>query len=189
MLYPVPAVFVSAGDAKGRTNLFTVAWTGTICTNPAMVYISVRPQRYSYGLIKDSGEFVISLPTRSQTWALDYCGVRSGRDEDKFAACSLTPGKAKELSFAPLIQECPVNIECSVTKIEELGSHHMFLGLVRCVHVDESLLDEGGRLMLEKAGLVTYCHGRYMSLGQTEGTFGWSVRKKDKRKGKKQNGY
>lgn len=177
MLYPLPAVLVSVGDRSGRVNALTVAWTGTICTNPAMVYISVRPERYSYDIIRESGEFVINLTTCELAYATDFCGVRSGRELDKLAACGLTCVKSNVLQYAPRIEQCPVNIECTVTAVEELGSHHMFLAEVRCVHVAEQLLDESGGLMLERAGLLAYCHGRYVSLGEKIGRFGWSVKK------------
>ena len=177
MVYPVPAVIISCGDRTGRTNLFTVAWTGNICTNPPMVYISVRPSRYSYELIEDSGEFVINLTTKALTKAADYCGVRSGRDEDKWKACGLTPEPAKELSFAPLVKESPVNIECRVKSHQDLGSHRMYIADVLNVHADEAFLDENGRFCLERAGLVAYSHGDYLSLGEKLGSFGYSVKK------------
>lgn len=177
MVYPVPAVIISCGDRTGRINLFTVAWTGNICTNPPMVYISVRPSRFSYELIEDSGEFVINLTTEALAKAADYCGVRSGRDEDKWKACGLTPEPAKELSFAPLIKESPVNIECRVKNHMDLGSHRMYIADVLNVHADEAYLDESGRFCLERAGLIAYSHGDYMSLGEKLGSFGYSVKK------------
>ena len=180
MVYPVPAVIISCGDRTGRTNIFTVAWTGNICTNPPMVYISVRPSRYSYELIEDSGEFVINLTTKALTKAADYCGVRSGRDEDKWKACHLTPEPAGELSFAPLIKESPVNIECRVKSHQDLGSHRMYIADVLNVHADEAYLDESGRFCLERAGLIAYSHGDYMSLGEKLGSFGYSVKKPPK---------
>ena len=145
MVYPLPAVMVSTADKEGNTNIFTVAWTGTVCTNPAMVYISVRPERYSYHMIEESGEFVINLTTEQLAHATDYCGVRSGRDVDKWKECHLTAKKAEKLTYAPVIEEAPVNIECVVTKIEKLGSHHMFLAEVKAVQVDESYMDEKGK--------------------------------------------
>lgn len=177
MLYPLPAVMVSTADRSGRSNIITVAWTGTVCTNPAMLYISVRPERYSYNLLKDSGEFVVNLTTRKLKKATDWCGVRSGRDVDKWKEMHLTAGKASKLDYAPIIEECPVNIECKVTEIKELGSHHMFLAKVEAVQVGEEYLDKKGRLQLGKAGLLAYSHGEYLTLGKTLGTFGWSVRK------------
>lgn len=133
MLYPLPAVLVSVGDESGRTNILTVAWTGTICTNPAMVYISVRPERYSYPMLVKSGEFVINLTTSRLAQVTDYCGVRSGRDVDKWKETGLHAGKSVSLLHAPIIEESPVNIECRVTEIKELGSHHMFLAEVGAV--------------------------------------------------------
>ena len=177
MLYPLPAVMVSTADKSGRSNIITVAWTGTVCTNPAMLYISIRPERYSYNLLKDSGEFVVNLTTEKLKKATDWCGVRSGRDVDKWKEMHLTAGKASKLDHAPIIEECPVNIECKVTEIKELGSHHMFLAKVEAVQVGEEYLDKKGRLQLGKAGLLAYSHGEYLTLGKTLGTFGWSVRK------------
>lgn len=176
MLYPLPAVLVSAADREGNTNMITVAWVGTVCTNPPMVTISVRPERYSYHMIEESGEFVINLTTEKLAYAADYCGVKSGRDVDKFKETKLTREKAEYVS-APLIKESPVNIECRVIKKEELGSHHMFLAEVLAVHVDEEYIDEKNRFALEKAGLITYSHGEYYEMGKCIGTFGYSVRK------------
>lgn len=185
MVYPVPAVMVSVGDKEGKTNIFTVAWTGNACTNPPMVYISVRPERYSYELIKDSGEFVINLTTESLVKATDYCGVRSGRDVDKWKECSLTKAEAAKLSYAPLIEESPVNIECKVNRALELGSHVMFIADVVCVDADEAYLDDKGSFRLDKAKLISYSHGDYMSLGDKLGSFGYSVRKKPAKHRKK----
>lgn len=182
MLYPLPAVMVSAGDKSGRTNILTVAWTGTICTNPAMVYISVRPERYSYNMIRESGEFVINLTTENLAKATDYCGVRSGRDVDKWKEAKLTPGKAETLKYAPIIEECPVSIECKVVEVKELGSHHMFLAEVSAVQVDDAYMNEQNKFELNNTGLLAYSHGEYLGLGKKIGTFGYSVRKK---KGKK----
>ncbi len=181
MLYPLPAVMVSVGDKEGNQNILTVAWTGTICTNPPMVYISVRPERYSYQMIKDTGEFVINLTTEKLAKATDYCGVRSGRDTDKWKETGLTPGPAETLLYAPVIKECPVSIECRVTEIKELGSHHMFLAEVNTVQVDESYLNEKNKFELNKTGLLAYSHGEYLGLGKKIGTFGYSIRKKRKR--------
>ena len=150
MLYPLPAVMVSTADRSGKSNIITVAWTGTVCTNPAMLYISVRPERYSYGLLKDSGEFVVNLTTEKLKKATDWCGVRSGRDVDKWKEMHLTEGQASKLDYAPIIEECPVNIECKVTEIKELGSHHMFLAKVEAVQVGEEYLDEKGRCIRGK---------------------------------------
>lgn len=179
MLYPLPAVMVSCAQEGKADNIITVAWTGTICTNPPMVYISVRPERHSYDMIKESGEFVINLTTEALVRATDFCGVRSGRDLDKFQEMHLHKEKAEHVK-APLIQESPVNIECKVTEIKELGSHHMFLATVEAVHVDPSYLDEKGKFHLNDAGLVMYSHGEYFGLGPLLGSFGYSVRKKKK---------
>ena len=184
MLYPLPAVMVSAGNASGETNIITVAWTGTVCTNPAMVYISVRPQRYSYQMIKESGEFVINLTTETLAYATDYCGVKSGRDVDKWRDTGLHQGKAETLKYAPIIEESPVNIECKVTEVRELGSHHMFLAEVTAVHADEAYMNEQTKFELNSTGLLAYSHGEYLGLGKTIGTFGYSVKKKKRKKKK-----
>ena len=183
MIYPVPAVLVSAADREGNTNIFTAAWTGTICTNPPMAYISVRPERYSYHMIRETGEFVINLTTKELARAADYCGVRSGRDVDKWKEMKLTPVKGREVSV-PLIGESPVNIECRVTEVKELGSHHMFLAQVVAVSVDEAYMDENGRFDLNASGLIAYSHGQYRELGEDLGGFGFSVQKNAKKSGK-----
>jgi len=177
MLYPVPAVMVTVQDGEGKSNIITIAWTGTVCTNPPMLYISVRQERYSYHMLEETGEFVVNMTTKKLAKAADYCGVRSGRDVDKWKETGLTPEKAQAVSV-PLIAESPVNIECRVKDVLKLGSHHMFLAEVLAVDVDESLLDMGGRLALEKAEPVVYSHGEYYGLSELMGTFGWSVRKK-----------
>lgn len=182
MLYPLPAVMVSVGNKQGKTNIITVAWTGTICTNPAMVYISVRPERYSYQMIKESGEFVINLTTEKLVKATDYCGVKSGRDVDKWKEMNLHQVKAETLEYSPLILESPVNIECKVVEIKELGSHHMFLANVTAVHADEAYLNEQNKFELNNTGLLAYSHGEYLGLGKKLGTFGYSIRKKAKKK-------
>ena len=179
MLYPLPAVMVSVTDGKGEDDIITVAWTGTICTNPPMVYISVRPERYSYHMIKETGEFVINLTTEKLAKATDFCGVRSGRDVDKFKETGLTREKADIVS-APMIQESPVSIECKVKEIKELGSHHMFLADVVAVHADEHYMDENNRFDLNLAKPLVYSHGEYMGTGTQLGTFGYSVKKKKK---------
>lgn len=176
LLNPEPPVLVSCGSME-VANLITIGWTGTICTQPSMVSISVRPERYSYQLIKDSGEFVINLPTRKLVRAVDWCGVKSGRDYDKFAEMKLTPLPASMVS-CPILAESPVNLECQVTQVIPLGSHDLFLAKVTAVDVDEALLDEKGKLCLERADLIVYSHGEYFSLGKQLGTFGYSVRKK-----------
>lgn len=177
MLYPLPAVMVSCALAGERPNIITVAWTGTVCSSPAMVSISVRPERHSYHMIRETGEFVINLTTEELVRAADYCGVRSGRDVDKFEEMRLTPLKASQVA-APLIGESPVNIECRVEQVLGLGSHHMFLASVLAVDVDESWMNEKGKLELNKAGLAVYSHGEYFALGKRLGTFGYSVKRR-----------
>lgn len=177
MVYPVPAVMVTAADREGKSNIITIAWTGTVCTNPPLAYISVRPERYSYGMLKETGEFVINLTTEKLVRATDYCGVKSGRDTDKWKETGLTPIPAQEVNV-PLIKESPVNIECRVSEIRELGSHHMFLARVVAVDVDEAYLNEQGRFELQKAAPIVYSHGEYYGLSSLLGTFGYSVRKK-----------
>lgn len=166
MVYPLPAVMVSVGTESGETNIITIAWTGTICTNPAMLYISVRPERHSYQMMKESGEFVVNLTTEALAYATDYCGVRSGKDVDKWKETGLTRGKANALKFAPVIEECPVNIECKVTEVKELGSHHMFMAEVVSVQVNDEYLNESGKFCLNETGLMAYSHGEYMTLGE-----------------------
>ena len=180
LLNPEPPVLVSCGPLD-KPNLITVGWCGTICTQPSMLSISVRPERYSYDLIKDSGEFVVNLPTESLTRAVDWCGVKSGRDVDKFAAMNLHAASAAKVGTV-LLEESPLNLECKVTQRIPLGSHDLFLAEVVAVDVDESLLDEKGKLCLDKAKLIVYSHGEYMALGRRLGTFGYSVRKKTKRR-------
>lgn len=183
MLYPLPAVMVSVTDGKDEDDIITVAWTGTVCTNPPMVYISVRPERYSYHMIKETGEFVINLTTEKLAFATDYCGVRSGRDTDKFKDTGLTREKADHVK-APMIKESPVSIECRVREVKELGSHHMFLADVLAVHADEAYMDEKNRFDLNMAGPLVYSHGEYLGTGKKIGTFGYSVKKKRKAKKK-----
>ena len=178
MLYPLPAVLVSTADLKRNANILTVAWTGTICSDPAMLYISVRPERYSYHMLKETGEFAVNLTTEKLAYVADWCGVKSGRDVDKWKELNLTRGKAKELTYAPVILESPVNIECKVTEIKELGSHHMFLAEVAAVQVDESYMKKNGKFELNSTGLLAYSHGEYRSLGKEIGRFGWSVKKR-----------
>ena len=176
MLYPLPVVMVSMADKNGKNNIITIGWAGTICTNPPMVSISVRPERYSYPILKETGEFVINLTTKELTFATDYCGVKSGKDVDKFAEMKLTALPAKEVK-APLIGESPVNIECKVREILPLGSHHMFLADVVAVHADEKYMDEKHKFHLEKAEPIVYSHGAYFACGEQLGTFGYSVKK------------
>ena len=182
LLAPVPPVLVSCGNME-KPNLITIAWAGTINSDPVRVSISVRPERYSHGLIAESGEFVINLPTQKILRAVDWCGVKSGRDVDKFKEMGLTavPGSAVS---APVLAESPVNLECRVFQTIPLGSHDLFLADVVAVDVDEDLLDEAGRLRLDKAGLAAYVHGTYYALGKQLGTFGYSVRKKPARRRK-----
>jgi flavin reductase (DIM6/NTAB) family NADH-FMN oxidoreductase RutF len=171
---------VSCGESEQEYNLFTVAWTGTVCTNPPMCYISVRPERHSYDIIKRTGEFVINLTTASLARATDWCGVRSGRDYDKFSEMGLTAEPAAVVS-APVVGESPVSIECRVRQVIELGSHDMFLADVVNVLVDEQYINpETGKLELDRAEIITYSHGEYFRLGEMIGHFGWSVRKKKK---------
>ena len=179
MLYPLPAVMVSVTDGKGQDDIITVAWTGTICTNPPMVYISVRPSRFSHHMLMETGEFVINLTTEKLTRATDYCGVRSGRDVDKFKETGLTREKA-EFVKAPMIKEAPVSIECRVTEVKKLGSHDMFLAEVLAVHADEEYMDENNRFDLNRARPMVYSHGEYLGIGKKLGTFGYSVKKRRK---------
>ena len=177
MLNPVPAVMVSVTDKDGRSNIITVAWAGTVCTNPPMVSISVRPSRYSYKMIEDTGEFVINLTNESLVKACDYCGVVSGRDVDKFKKTGLTPIPMEHVR-AMGIGESPVNMECRVTEKRELGSHTMFIAEVVGVTVDDSYMDETGKFHINESGLVMYSHGEYFALGKNLGKFGFSVKKK-----------
>ena len=176
MLYSLPVVLVSAADEEGNTNVLTVAWAGTVCSDPPMVSVSIRPERYSYRMIKETGEFVINLTTEELAYATDYCGVVSGRDADKFKNMHLTPVKG-DVVKVPLIKESPVNIECIVKDIKSLGSHDMFIAQVAAVHVDEKYMDTKNKFHLEDAHPIVYSHGIYMSLGKKIGTFGYSVRK------------
>lgn len=198
MLYPLPAVMVSCQypdandpdctnpDLQGKPNILTVAWAGTVCTNPPMLSISVRPERYSYHIIEKSGEFVVNLTTEALVRATDYCGVRSGRDVDKFKEMHLTPLPSQKVS-APGIAESPVNIECKVRQITPLGSHSMILADVVNVTIDDTYMNENGKFELNSTGLVTYSHGEYFLLGKKLGSFGYSVQKPGKSK-RKQTG-
>lgn len=177
MLYPVPAVMVSCQRPGEKPNIITVAWAGTVCSAPAMVSISVRRERYSYDILKETGEFVINLVGKDLVRAADFCGVRSGRDTDKYEAMHLTPLPSRVIS-APGIEESPVNIECRVKEIKELGSHDLFLAEVEGVTVEDRYMDENGKFDLKKAELVAYSHGEYYELGKKAGSFGFSVRKK-----------
>lgn len=177
MLYPVPVVMVSCAREGEKPNIITVAWAGTICSDPVMLSISVRKERYSHGIISDTKEFVVNLTTQFLCRATDYCGVKSGKDIDKFKEMNLTPVQSNVVK-APSIAESPVNIECRVVDIKELGSHDMFIAEVVSVSVDETLLDENERLDLEKANLIAYSHGEYFMLGEKIGKFGFSVAKR-----------
>ena len=181
MVYPLPAVLVSCGDKEGRVNLMTAAWTGTICSDPPMVYVSVRKERFSHHMIQESGEYVINLTTEQLAWATDFCGVRSGRDMDKFKEMNLTPVFG-ELQYAPMVEESPVSIECKVTNVMELGTHDMFMAEVIAVHVDETYMDEKGTFHLEQAKPLVYSHGQYYGMGKHIGGFGYAVRKKTAKK-------
>jgi flavin reductase (DIM6/NTAB) family NADH-FMN oxidoreductase RutF len=180
MIYPLPAVMVSCGSEPSEFNIITIAWTGTICTDPAMCYISVRPSRHSYGIIKKNGDFVINITTKSLAFATDWCGVRSGRDFNKFEEMKLTPVPAKRVT-SPLIEESPVNIECIVKEIKELGSHHMFISEVVAVNAEAEYFDkESGRFILSESEPICYSHGKYYETGKLIGKFGFSVEKKKK---------
>ncbi len=176
LLTPVPAVLVSCGDFD-NSNLITIGWTGIAATHPPKLYISVRPERFSYGIIEKTGEFCVNLPTADLVKALDYCGVKSGKDVDKFSVTRLTKEESFEVA-CPSVAECPVTLECRVSQKIPLGSHDMFIADILCVACDERLIDDKGRLMLEKANLLAYAHGDYFALGKKIGDFGFSVRKK-----------
>lgn len=180
MLYPVPAVMVTS-KYREIENIITVAWAGTICTNPPMLSISIRPERYSYDLIKESGEFVVNIPNKDLVYAVDYCGVKSGRDVNKFEILKLNKERGTKVN-APLIKEAPLSIECKVKDLIKLGSHHMFIADVVAVNVEESLLDEGNKLHLEKAELICYNHGQYCIASNPKGKFGFSVEKKKRKR-------
>ncbi|MBQ7758925.1 flavin reductase family protein [Anaerotignum sp.] len=177
VIYPVPAVMVSCGTMENK-NIITVAWTGTVNSDPAMTYVSIRPSRHSHQIIKESGEFVINLVTEKLAYACDYCGVKSGRDIDKFSEMKLTAKKGEKVD-APIIYESPVNIECKVKQIIPLGTHDMFLAEVVSVQVSDEYLDETGKFHFDKAKPICYSHGAYYGLGKKLGTFGYSVKKKE----------
>ena len=176
LLAPAPPALVTSGDGE-RSNVFTAAWTGIVCSEPPMTYVSIRRERFSHGIISETREFVINLPCEAIARATDLCGVRSGRDGDKFALAGLTR-ESSHLVAAPTIAECPVSLECRVREIIPLGSHDMFLADIVSVGVDPRFVDEKGALHMEKCGLLAYAHGAYFSLGKQLGTFGFSVRKK-----------
>lgn len=177
MVYPIPAVLVTVADNEGNDNVLTIAWTGTICSDPAMAYVSIRPSRHSYKMIMDTKEFVINLTTKDLAFATDFCGVKSGKDIDKFREMGLTKESAKYVK-APLIKESPVNIECKVVDIKQCGTHDMFIGEVLAVHADKEYMDETGRFDLAKAEPLVYSHGQYYTVGEHIGKFGYSVKKK-----------
>ncbi|MCI8282902.1 MAG: flavin reductase family protein [Lachnospiraceae bacterium] len=177
MLYPLPVVMASCQRAGERPNIITLAWAGTVCSDPAMVSISVRKERYSHDIIQDTGEFVLNLVTEKLVFATDFCGVRSGRDIDKFQQMHLTPLPSVQIS-APGIKESPVNLECRVKDMIPLGSHDMFLGEVVGVTAEDAYIDKSGKFQLNRTGLVTYSHGEYFSLGKKLGKFGYSVKKR-----------
>ena len=175
-VYPIPAVMVSCGNME-NSNIITVAWTGIINTNPAMCYISVRPERHSYNIIKETGEFVINLTSKDLTYATDWCGVKSGKDVDKFKSMKLTKEQSNFVK-CPSIKESPVSIECKVKEVKELGSHHMFMAEVLSINADEKYIDEKGAFDISKCDLVAYANGKYFELGNQVGKFGYSVQKK-----------
>lgn len=177
MVYPIPAVLVTVADNEGNDNVLTIAWTGTICSDPAMAYVSIRPSRHSYKMIMETKEFVINLTTKDLAFATDFCGVKSGKDMDKFKEMGLTKEPAKYVK-APLIKESPVNIECKVVDIKQCGTHDMFIGEVLAVHADKDYMDETGRFDLAKAEPLVYSHGQYYAVGEHIGKFGYSVKKK-----------
>ena len=183
LLAPMPPVMVSCGSFE-KSNIITVAWCGTLATHPPMTYVSIRPSRYSYNIIKESGEFAINLTTEQLVRAADTCGVFTGAKVDKFARCNLTRETASKIE-CPLIAESPLSIECRVKEIVPLGSHDMFIAEIVAVDVDEELLDENGRLCLDRASLAAFSHGEYFALGKKLGSFGYSVRKKKKKSTKK----
>ena len=181
-IYPIPAAMISCGDME-NSNIMTVAWTGIACTNPAKVYISIRPERYSYNIIKESGEFVINLTNEELAYKTDWCGVKSGKNVDKFKEMNLHKEKANFVK-CPMIEESPVSIECKVCEIKELGSHHMFLADVLAINADEKYIDENGAFDISKCNLIAYANGGYYSLGKKQGKFGFSVQKKKSKKRK-----
>ena len=179
MLYPLPAVLVSCGTPDGRYNLMTAAWTGTVCSDPPMLYVSIRKERFSHRIIKETGEFFVNLTTRDLAFATDWCGVKSGRQEDKFARMHLTP-QMGALRYAPMVAESPVSIECKVTEVVPLGTHDMFIADIVAVNIDERYIDEKGKFHPEKCAFAAYAHGQYFALGKKIGSFGYSVKKKKK---------
>lgn len=186
LLAPLPAVLVTCGTIE-KANALTIAWTGIINTIPPMTYISVRPERHSYPIIKETGEFVINLTTSAMARETDFCGVRSGRDMNKIEKCKLTLTEGKTVS-APVIEQSPLSLECKVREIKELGSHHMFIAEITGIQAEERFIDSKGKLNLQQAGLMAYSHGEYFALGRKLGDFGFSVRKKSKISPKRKDG-
>ena len=176
LLSPVPPALVACGTLDSP-NVFTVAWTGIINSQPPKTYISVRPERYSHGLILESGEFTINLPTKNLVRTVDFCGVRSGRDMNKFEKCGITAAAASEVS-APIVEEAPISLECRVLERKSFGTHDMFLADIVAVDADDAYIDKDGKLDLSKAGLIAYAHGEYYALGENLGKFGFSVRRR-----------
>ena len=174
LLYPLPAIMLSCAEEGGKPNIITLAWAGTVCSEPPMVSVSIRKERFSHDIVKNSGEFVINLVPAALCRAMDFCGVKSGRDVDKFAACGLTPVAVPGF-IAPAVQECPIYLACRVTAVQELGSHDLFLGRIEHMGVKQELMDEAGRIHYSKAQLVAYNHGNYYELGKALGFFGYSV--------------
>ncbi|MBQ8011195.1 MAG: flavin reductase family protein [Oscillospiraceae bacterium] len=183
LLGPVPPALVTCGTLE-KPNVLTIAWTGIVCTHPAMTYISVRPSRYSYQLIQETGEFVINLPTSAMGKTTDFCGMKTGAKVNKIEKCGLTLAEGSQVS-APVLADCPVSLECRVTQAQELGSHTMFLAEIVAVQVEERFVDSKGKLNLQQAGLLAYAHGEYFALGRKCGDFGFSVKKKKKSPPKK----
>ena len=181
LIYPLPAVMVSCGSSEEDYNIITIAWTGTMCTNPPLCFISVRPERHSHEIIKKNGEFVINLTTKDLAFATDWCGVKSGKDFNKFKEMKLTPVKG-QIVKAPLIAESPVNIECKVTDIKSMGSHDVFFAEIVAINVSDTYIDEKDQFDLNKANPLCYSHGKYYELGKFIGKFGYSVQKPRKKK-------
>lgn len=177
VMAPLPTALVSCGNME-NSNIITIAWTGIINTRPPMTYISVRPERYSYAIIKQHGEFVINFATERTAKRADLCGMKTGAKTDKFKMCGFTKIAADSLCDCPVIAECPINLECKVKDIIHLGSHDMFLAEIKAIRADESLIDSRGRLLMHKAGIIGYSHGEYIALGKKLGSFGFSVSKK-----------
>ncbi len=183
MLYPLPAVMVSCQREGERPNIITLAWAGTICSDPVMLSVSIRKERYSHGIIMETKEFAVNLTTKELVFATDYCGVRSGREVDKFREMKLNPAPSTHIK-APGIAESPVNLECVVEEVRELGTHDMFIARVVAVNVDDRYMDKTGRFDLNSSNLITYSHGSYYTLGEKLGTFGYSVKKNTRKKAK-----